>query len=79
MSALTKDIRRATLDMDLDFVHHPITDTGVKRFVARLAKSIPEVTLSIQGRVKDVRHHFFRTALLASAAQRQGELASDRP
>ena len=56
MSALTKDIRRATLDMDIDFVHHPITDIGVKRFVARLAKSIPEVTLSIQGRIMDLRH-----------------------
>ena len=31
MSALTKDIRRATLDMDIDFVHHPISDAGVRR------------------------------------------------
>ena len=30
MSALTKDIRRATLDMDIDFVHHPISDAGVR-------------------------------------------------
>ena len=29
MSALTKDIRRATLDMDIDFIHHPISEAGV--------------------------------------------------
>ena len=31
MSALTKDIRRATLDMDIDFIHHPISEAGVRR------------------------------------------------
>ena len=36
MSALTKDIRRATLDMDIDFIHYPISEAGVKRFVKRL-------------------------------------------
>ena len=56
MSALTKDIRRATLDMDIDFIHHPITDAGVKRFVARLAKSIPEVVIATQGRIIDLKH-----------------------
>ena len=76
MSALTKDIRRATLDMDLDFVHHPITDTGVKRFVARLAKSIPEVTLSIQGQVKDLRHADYKGKRIFSC--RQGWVGSAR-
>ena len=55
MSALTKDIRRATLDMDIDFVHHPISDAGVRRFVNRLSKSMPGLDLVIRGRVIDLK------------------------
>ena len=60
MSALTKDIRRATLDMDIDFIHHPISEAGVRRFVNRLAKSMPEIEMAIRGRVVDLRHEDYR-------------------
>lgn len=60
MSALTKDIRRATLDMDIDFIHHPISEAGVKRFVKRLARSMPELAMSIRGRVIDLKHEDYR-------------------
>ena len=60
MSALTKDIRRATLDMDIDFIHHPISEAGVRRFVSRLAKSMPEIDMAIRGRVVDLRHEDYR-------------------
>lgn len=60
MSALTKDIRRATLDMDIDFVHHPISDVGVRRFVNRLSKSMPGLDLAIRGRVIDLKHEDYR-------------------
>ena len=60
MSALTKDIRRATLDMDIDFIHHPISEVGVRRFVNRLARSIPELAVSIRGRIIDLKHEDYR-------------------
>ena len=60
MSALTKDIRRATLDMDIDFIHHPISAVGVRRFVNRLASSIPELAVSIRGRIIDLKHEDYR-------------------
>ena len=56
MSALTNDIRRATLDMDIDFIHHPISEVGVRRFVSRLAKSMPEIEMSIRGKIVDLKH-----------------------
>ena len=60
MSAITKDIRRATLDMDIDFIHHPISEAGVKRFVSRLARSMPELSVAIRGRVIDLKHEDYR-------------------
>ena len=60
MSVLTRDIRRATLDMDIDFIHHPISATGVRRFVNRLARSMPELAVSIRGRIIDLKHEDYR-------------------
>ena len=60
MSALTKDVRRATLDMDIDFIHHPISEAGVKRFVNRLTRSMPELFMAIRGRVIDLKHEDYR-------------------
>jgi len=36
MSGLSKTVRRATMDMDLDFLHYSLGDTAIARFVARL-------------------------------------------
>ena len=33
MSSITGDIRRATMDMDIDFVHHSISIRSIERFV----------------------------------------------
>lgn len=60
MSALTKDIRRATMDMDVDFIRHSIGEAGVRRFVARLQKSMPNYALAIRGPVADLKHEDYR-------------------
>ena len=60
MSALTNDIRRATMDMDIDFIHHPISEAGVRRFVLRLAKSVPEFEMAIRGKIVDLKHEDYR-------------------
>lgn len=60
MSALTNDIRRATMDMDVDFIHHSISETGVRRFIARLQKAVPEFTMTIRGDIVDLKHEDYR-------------------
>lgn len=36
MSGLTSAVRRATMDMDVDFLHYSLSDTAIRRFVSRL-------------------------------------------
>lgn len=39
MCEITKDVRRTTMDLDIDFIRHSISDMSIRRFVARLAKA----------------------------------------
>ena len=36
MSGLTNVVRRATMDMDVDFLHYSLSDAAIRRFVSRL-------------------------------------------
>lgn len=60
MSALTKDVRRATMDMDVDFIRQPISDVGVRRFVSMLQKAMPGYTLAMRGSIVDLKHEDYR-------------------
>lgn len=60
MSSLTHDVRRATMDMDIDFVHHSISERSVRAFVRRLGAALPEVRIAIIGEVEDLRHEAYR-------------------
>ena len=39
MCEITKDIRRTTMDLDMDFIGYSISDRSINRFIARLAKA----------------------------------------
>lgn len=41
MSGITDVVRRATMDMDLDFMHYPLTNVAIRRFVAGLNRVAP--------------------------------------
>ena len=41
MSSLTDVARRATMDMDLDFVHYPLANDAIRRFVSGLKRVAP--------------------------------------
>ena len=56
MSSLTGDIRRATMDMDIDFIGYAISESSVKRFVARLARAMPDIRLAMVGRYVELKH-----------------------
>lgn len=59
MSGISKDVRRATMDMDVDFVKYSISDTAIERFVKKL-NSLEGVTISIRGRIVELKHQEYR-------------------
>lgn len=60
MSSLTGDVRRATMDMDIDFIHYSISDAAVKRFVRRMAKAMPEAEIKMMGEPVELKHDDYR-------------------
>ena len=41
MSSLTDVVRRATMDMDLDFLRYPLTNEAIRKFVSKLNRVAP--------------------------------------
>ena len=60
MSSLTGDVRRATMDMDIDFIRYSLSDTAVRRFVRRMAKAMPEVEMKMFGMPVELKHEDYR-------------------
>ena len=60
MSSITGDIRRATIDMDIDFVHHSISSRSIERFVKGLNRVMPELEIGIDGEITDLKHEDYR-------------------
>lgn len=56
MSQITSDIRRATMDMDIDFIHHSISNRSIEAFVRRLARFANGVEIKIDGEITDLKH-----------------------
>ena len=59
MSGISKDVRRATMDMDVDFVKYSISDAAIERFVKKL-NSLEGVTVSIRGRIAELKHQEYQ-------------------
>lgn len=59
MSGLSKNVRRATMDMDVDFVRYSIGDTAIQRFVKKL-NALEGVNISIQGPITELKHQEYR-------------------
>lgn len=50
MSGLTDVVRRATMDMDVDFLHYSLANESIRKFVSRLSRVAP-CKISIKGRI----------------------------
>lgn len=59
MSGLTGAVRRATLDMDFDFLGYPLGDASIKRFVLRLNRSAG-CEINIDGAVQELRQSEYK-------------------
>ena len=56
MQQISGDKRRATRDLDLDFVRYPITDEAIRSFIHALCPSDVDVKLEIAGPIEDLKH-----------------------
>ena len=60
MSSLTGDVRRATMDIDIDFIHYSISKASIARFVRRMAKAVPEARIRMIGSPVELKHEDYR-------------------
>lgn len=56
MQQISGDKRRATRDLDLDFVRYPITEEGISSFIRALCPADSDVRLEIAGPIEDLKH-----------------------
>ena len=55
MRSLTQNNRRATRDIDLDFIHYSIDDESIRAFVGKM-NCIQGITISIEGEITELKH-----------------------
>ena len=56
MQQISGDRRRATRDLDLDFVRYPMTDEAIRAFISTLCPPDADVELEIVGPIEDLKH-----------------------
>ena len=54
MHNISNDIRRATRDLDLDFIRYSLDDTSIKNFINVLSKTNDEISLELIGNIKQL-------------------------
>ena len=59
MCEITKDVRRTTMDLDMDFIGYSISDRSIRRFVDRLAKA-SGFSISIFGTIAELKQDDYR-------------------
>ena len=55
MRSITNNNRRATRDIDLDFIHYSISDESIRLFVEKL-NCIDGINIAITGDIKELKH-----------------------
>ena len=59
MSGITNLVRRATMDMDVDFLHYSLGETSIRRFVSRLNRN-SDCTISIEGSIIELKQQEYK-------------------
>lgn len=57
---LSGDSRRATLDIDLDFIRYSLEDRQIEAFIERLNEASPHFRLVIEGDIEPLRHQDYQ-------------------
>ena len=56
MHSISKDLRRATRDMDLDFIKYSLEDNSIIRFIDELSNVDDGIKIEIDGEIKELHH-----------------------
>lgn len=56
MHSISKDLRRATRDMDLDFIKYSLEDNSIIRFIEDLSNVDDGIKIKIDGEIKELHH-----------------------
>ena len=56
MHSISKDIRRATRDLDLDFIKYSLDDDSIKNFIDKLNNVNDNIEIKINGSIKKLHH-----------------------
>ena len=59
MSGVSNDVRRATMDMDLDFLHYSLGDSAIQRFVSKLNR-FAGCRVELVGEIQELRQQEYR-------------------
>ena len=56
MHSISKDKRRATRDMDFDFIKYSLGDESIKEFINKLNNVNDEIEIIIDGKIEELHH-----------------------
>lgn len=56
MQQVSGDLRRATQDIDFDFMRHSIADHSIRAFIAKVNKGSQGVRIRIDGPIEKLKH-----------------------
>ena len=56
MQHLSSDTRRATLDIDFDFLRYSISDDSIRRFIEALNHNAKGFSIAVTGKIEELKH-----------------------
>lgn len=59
MRGLTKNIRRATKDLDMDFIRYSISDESIERFINEI-NCLDGITIKRTGKIEELKHQDYK-------------------
>ena len=66
MMNLSKDKRRATRDLDLDFIKYSISNESIEKFINKLDKSKDNIKIEIES-IKELKHEDYKEKQVMAA------------
>ena len=76
MRSISGEVRRATQDLDLDFIRYSISDDSIRRFVEKL-NCIEGLTIKIDGKIQELNHQDYKgKRIFISIADTEGTTIS---
>jgi len=56
MHSISKDLRRATIDIDLDFIKYSLEDSSIVNFIRKLNNNKDNIQIEIEGKIEKLHH-----------------------